>query len=29
MTRSDMIQKRNGIRHVNLPEFIQTQGSFT
>ncbi len=29
MTRGDMIQKRNGIRHVNLPEFIQTQGSFT
>ena len=29
MTRSDMIQKRNGIRHVNLPEFIQAQGSFT
>ena len=29
MTRSDMIQKRNGIRHINLPEFIQTQGSFT
>ena len=25
MTRVDMIQKRNGIRHVNLPEFIQTQ----
>ena len=29
MTRSDMIQKRNGIRHVNLPEFIQAQGIFT
>ena len=29
MTRSDMIQRRNGIRHVNLPVFIQAQGSFT
>ena len=29
MTRVDMIQKRNGIRHVNLPEFIQTQERFT
>ena len=29
MNSRDMIQKRNGIRHVNLPEFIQTQGSFT
>ena len=29
MTRGDMIQKRNGIRHINLPEFIQTQERFT
>lgn len=29
MTRNDMIQSRNGIRHVNLPEFIQSQERFT
>lgn len=29
MTRGDIIQQRNGIRHVNLPEFIQAQRSFT
>ena len=27
MTRGDMIQKRNGIRHVNLPEFIIVKGA--
>ena len=28
MTRNDLIQRRNGIRHVNLPEFIQAEESF-
>ena len=29
MTRNDMIQQRNGIRHVNIPEFLQAQERFT
>ena len=29
MTRNDMIQKRSGIRHVNLPEFLHAQERFT
>ena len=29
MTGSDMMQKRNGVWNINLPEFIQAQGSIS
>lgn len=28
MTRNDMVQHRNGIRHVNIPDFIKKHGLF-